>query len=58
MISNSTPLKEKERLLRKCVEFHSNYINNCRNGIGFERHLYGMYWLAKHVQKKKTKKMK
>jgi len=48
----NAPLRERERLLRKCVEFHSQYVNNMRQGIGCERHLYGLYYLAKHRQQR------
>jgi len=44
--------KDKIASLKTACETHVKISNDCKNGQGIDRHLYGMLWLAKHNQQK------
>ncbi len=44
--------QEKISLLRKACDTHMKVGNDCKNGHGLDRHLYGMLWLAKQRQQR------
>jgi len=40
--------KDKYHAFKKACETHVKVSNDCKMGVGIDRHLYGMNWLAKH----------
>lgn len=47
-----TTIHEKAETLRKASLTHQQNINRSKNGQGIDRHLFGLYWIAKHNTQK------
>lgn len=53
--SSSASKDDKIAALRQAIDTHIKIATDCKNGKGVDRHLYGLYNLARHNQQKLPK---